>query len=626
MIMEYLFKSSAVIFILYICYKLFLQRETFFNANRWYFLIGLIVASLLPLIVIPIYIEYIPNATNGTFLVDSTIIPIEHRDTSFDYLQVLNWVYVIGVIFFLGKFCIELISLLNLFKKHNHSKIDTYNFIETHNDIPPFSFFNWIVYNPSKYSKEEVNHILNHEKVHAREFHSVDIILSQLACILFWFNPFIWLYKKELQQNLEFIADKKAQHYSECVKSYQLILLKSSIANHQFMLTNNFYNSQIKKRIIMLHKSKSKKLNAWKYLLILPLLGLFLMSFNTEKVYVEIKNPSEHNNAIYTEAANESNNYADHIEIEKKSDQLSEANSIKVTGQIKNSKSKAKPTTKTTIKKLKNAIGDISITLINKNTTDAELDNIKESLKKQGLAVKIKGVKRNNKNEITSIKIDVKSDNSNANYNISSDKAIDTIKIVYDENKNSISIGNASANQGENTFVFTTTDGNHKLHKSDNESHVIVISEDDHNDNDVKYIIKTDDKKGKRKTVKRSKTVIINSDEDKDVEVIIDEDKDNNSIVVVDDKEKTFWVTNADNKEEKIIILNDDDKEDNIFISGEKDPLYIIDGKEATRDDISELKASFIESVKVLKGEKAIEKYGKKGKDGVIIITTKKKN
>src|SRR5690606_37026592 len=121
--------------------------------------------------------------------------------------------------------------------------------------------------------------IITHEKTHANQYHSIDILLTQLSCIVLWFNPFIWFYNKDLKQNLEFIADKTTLKQNHCKKSYQYTLLKTSIPSHQMALSNNFYNSLIKKRIVMLHKSKSKKINQLKYALVIPVVALFLMGF-----------------------------------------------------------------------------------------------------------------------------------------------------------------------------------------------------------------------------------------------------------------------------------------------------------------------------------------------------------
>ena len=283
--MDYLLKSSAIIALFYISYRLFLQRETFFESNRWYLLVGLITAALLPTVVIPIYIEYTPiTSTETLYFSEATPIAIETK--TFDWLNLIAYIYIMGLIFFSGKLMIEMLSLKRLIENNPKIKMERFSLIEIIDKIAPFSFFNWIVYNPTQFKKRELKLIINHEKVHAKEHHTIDVLIAQICCVLFWFNPLVWLYKKELQQNLEYIADQKAQSVSENKEDYQKLLLKASMPNQQLALSNNFYNSLIKKRIIMLHKSKSKKQKTWKYALIIPALALFLMSFNTKEIFI----------------------------------------------------------------------------------------------------------------------------------------------------------------------------------------------------------------------------------------------------------------------------------------------------------------------------------------------------
>ncbi|MDO5972016.1 M56 family metallopeptidase [Flavivirga aquimarina] len=284
--MEYLLKASAVITIFYLCYKLFLQLDTFFEANRGFLLLGLITAFTIPFLVIPIYIEYSPTPiTNYELGEDLTII--ETTEKPFNIFEYIPFVYLLGIVFFTLRFLFQFVSLSLILINNKKENQDNFKLIETKNTVSPFSFFNWIVYNPTLFNTTELEQIITHEKVHARQYHSIDILLMQLACIVLWFNPFVWLYNKDLKQNLEFIADQNAQRQSHCKKSYQCTLLKASISTHQITLSNNFYNSLIKKRIIMLQKSKSKKSNLFKYALVLPFLALLLMSYNTEEVYVE---------------------------------------------------------------------------------------------------------------------------------------------------------------------------------------------------------------------------------------------------------------------------------------------------------------------------------------------------
>ncbi|WP_299362700.1 M56 family metallopeptidase [Winogradskyella sp.] len=642
--MEYLLKASAVIAIFYMLYKLFLQRETFFQTNRGYLLVGLLASVLIPLIVIPIYIEYTPIVLEGSLLYMNSPEALENsNEVVFDWFVLASIIYTVGAIFFLGKLLIEFASLKFLFKKHKFFKKGSYIFVETENDIAPFSFFNWIVYNPKKYAPEELQHILNHEKVHASELHSIDVILTQLACVLLWFNPLVWLYKKEIHQNLEFIADKKAQDFSSCEKSYQLILLKASVPQHKFLITNNFYNSQIKKRIIMLHKSKSKKVNVWKYGLVLPILALFLMSFNTKEIFIEKERPKDFSNAPQTEASNALNNLYNAVE----SDDISgktvkeKDNNLKV-----NTTEKSQLNNKiiaTNQNSLSNKLSDISITVIDKNTTDSELDKIKDDLKKEGLTIKIKGVKRNNKGEITAIKIDAKSKNSNANYNVSSDEAISPVTIIYEIENESISIGNGHSRRGKDTFFYEIhEDGDYKIHKSKKGNNVYVITEEHDSDMDVvhesRVVVKKNGKREKAKTIRRSKNVEVISDDDDIVEIIVEElDNDNDETIIIESEEdvnvkadiiikekgRNVWVSDDDEPKNTLVI---GDEDDSIYISGleGEDPLYILDGKEVSKEQFTKLNKKRIKSVTVLKDESAIEKYGDKGKNGVVIVTTKK--
>ncbi len=646
--MEYLIKTSAVIFIFYSSYKLFLQRETFFQTNRWFLLVGILFAAFIPFIVIPIYIEHLPSNIENMASLNTNMQDTQMADEiTFDVWQLIYYTYGIGVIFFLGKLGIELTSLKFLFNKCEYYRYESFTLVETNEDIPPFSFFNWIVYNPEKYSKEEFSHILNHEKAHAKELHSIDVILTHLACIMLWFNPFVWLYKKEIQQNLEFIADKKAQYFSECERSYQLILLKSSLPKHKFLMTNNFYNSQIKKRIIMLHKSKSNKLNAWKYGLILPVLALFLMSFNTEKIFVEIEDPSaEPISLIQPETPAQLNTFYENVKIDKnveppKSIKTSAITSSNSNSSISDSKSIAKVMPNQHKKDNSKLKGDISMTLITKNTTDYELNKIKEGLKKEGLTVKFKGIKRNSSSEITAIKIDVSSEKSKASYKVNSDDAIDSIKITFDEENNSISIGNTNAAQANTTYVYATKDINHKLHKSGSASNVYLFSEDKHehddeHEHDTKISVKNNIKTANVKRIKHAQNVeIISGDDGSVIDIIID--KDNNSegketiivngkkIKVIEGKVQSVWISD-DDKEDDVIILKN--VNDNIFISDNKgkDPLFIVDDIEITKEQLEDVKPDMIKSVTVLKDKSAIEKYGDKGKDGVVIIKIKNKN
>jgi len=612
--MIYLLKASAILMLFYLGYRLFLQRETFFQSNRWFLLTGLVTALIIPLVVIPIeVIKEAPAVTEFAIPMDqATSVQAE---TSFSLDQILLGVYLLGIVVFLLKFLIQIGSLFTIIFKNKIYRKPPYKFVELNDKVPPFSFFNWIVFNPTQFKGEELDQIILHEKAHADQYHSIDILSIQLASIVFWFNPFIWLYKKELEQNLEFIADQSTQAQSSCSKSYQYLLLKSSVPKYQLALANNFYNSLIKKRIVMLHKNRSNKMNQWKYFLMLPVLALFIMSFNTKEI------------VSYEASENVVNE--------------TQANAF---------------------------FGDAEAIIITKETSDDKLDELTESLKDKGITVKFKGVKRNDAGEITDISISAKTEKSSANISESNDEGISPIKLTVDGD--SISFGNTNAwhhKDGNVVFFSKDKDGKHTIHESKDGDNVFFYkhSEDEHErDGDKKHeykyrVISGDDDKviiksgGKVIDLKKHKdgSVFVHRGEgDGEHKVVEIKGKGKNGTYVIrKDKDGNYGKSKWKSKDGSVIIHNEDREEEmlweeedgksikiqslgkgknKIFIStddSDKEPLIIKDGKEISQKDMEDLDSEDIEKVEVLKGESATKKYGDKGKDGVVIITSKKK-
>ena len=560
--MEYLLKSTAILTIFYLFYRIFLQNETFFKSIRTYFLIGIISSLLLPILVITKYVEAIPiKIPSGmTFTENSSILSVE----SINWFQVLLIVYGLGVIFFAIRFMAQLSSLIWFLYTHSKSKRDKYTLVETSRNIAPFSFFNYIVYNRDDFDNKELEQIFAHEKVHADQFHSLDILLVQCIAVLNWFNPFIWLYHKEVQKNLEFTADESAQNIAREKKKYQYLLLRTISPTYKLALASNFYNSLIKKRIDMLHKNRSNKNNQIKFALIIPVLLAFVFTFNTE-----------------VEAQNKTANKE--VTIEK----------------------------------------NIQIVIISKEETDSQLENIEKDFLKEGVTVKFKSVKRNGKGEITAIKIDVSTKTSNANYNTDSDNPIKPIKISFDSDGNSISIGNSGIHH-DGEIYFVSKDGGNM------EKHVVKIGGNGKNvwvssDGDAKKIhkIKVIDLKGDDGEDNVWVTTTADSTKLKIIEIHGDHDDSSGEM------SKTVWITKDGDKTEEIIIRKThgehSEGENMIFIdSSSEDALLIIDGKEASNTELEDIDPSAIEKMEVLKGDKAVEKYGEKAKDGVILISTKK--
>ncbi len=139
-IMDYFLKASAIITLFYLCYKVFLQGETFFQSNRWFLLIGLFFAIFSPLLIIPIYIEYVPVPINFSEFEGITTQQVETSEYQFNFFSLLTYIYSIGVVFLFAKLLIQLYSLKTLFKSNKNIRNGNYVFIETDKETTPFRF------------------------------------------------------------------------------------------------------------------------------------------------------------------------------------------------------------------------------------------------------------------------------------------------------------------------------------------------------------------------------------------------------------------------------------------------------------------------------------------------------
>jgi peptidoglycan hydrolase CwlO-like protein len=352
----YCIKSSGLIAMFYLAYFLLLRKETFFNSNRWFLLAGLITSAVLPLIVFTkiVWVESTPTSFDWS-KIPVTTNAIENEGFEINWYLVSAIVYGVGILGFLAKFAFDFYSLSKVLKGKTIQRQADFKFIDVSDNVSPFSYFNSIVYNSSLYSDTELENILEHEKVHSSQHHTVDVLISRLFCIVFWFNPLMWLYKKAILQNLEFIADSEASKKIADKKAYQLTLLKITTQENCVAITNHFYQSLIKKRIVMLNKNQSNKRNYWKYLFVLPVLGAFVFFFQ-----------------------------------------------VKVIAQEKESE-------QTVVEKSKTVENSVDVYKINKNTTDAELKEKVNALKeKYDVTLTFSDLERNSKNELTAIKVDVK--------------------------------------------------------------------------------------------------------------------------------------------------------------------------------------------------------------------------
>jgi beta-lactamase regulating signal transducer with metallopeptidase domain len=595
-------------------YILFLRKETFFKANRLYLILGLISSFIFPLITFTktVWVESQPVFFSESIGTNSISIenasPIEK---TFNWNEILFSAYLLISILVLMKILVEVVSFFKSIQNQDRKNEEKYTLINSSEHENPFSFFNFIVINPQKFSEEELSHILIHESIHVKQKHSLDVLFSRIICAILWINPVIWLYRKAIIQNLEYIADHETFLTINNKHAYQKTLLKVVISNNQSAITNQFFQSLIKKRIVMLNTNQSHKKKSWKYAVILPFLIAFTLLFQIETV-----------------------------------------------AQAKETK----------VEETTYAVSSSYSSILTKNTSDQEIKELEKAFSDEKQKLIISNVKRNSNNEIIAIKLEFDFGKTyNRVMERKSDKGINSIKIYINSDEDDdlaygfedvditpievilveekkptekhLSMDNLTRNGKEIVLII-----NGKI--KDPEEKVTVDLDDELGDMkeisasefEKKYNKKADRNKlyyevntVKMRTVTGSYYVTAKTSEEKEKESFL-----NNYMYLTSDSKK-----NVDRTKEKNAIGNNvfyetvvsyetsrpEEKIERLKKNKSVDyrkALIIYDGKEINYSDFEKIDPLIITVVSVLSDtEYAIKKYDEKGKNGVIVIESK---
>ncbi len=574
----YFAKVNGLIILFYLMYVIFLRKETFFVSNRWYFIIGLFLSLVIPLITFTktIWVEPAPIAEfyQDTTSVNSDLIAVPLQENRIDWSLIVLTAYLVISIIIILKIGVELASFYNKIRKHHKQKATDFTLIHSNTTENPFSFFHYIVINPNLFSEAELQHILTHESIHVKQKHSIDVLFGKLFCALFWINPIIWLYRKAMLQNLEFIADNETFQQIENKYEYQKTLLKVVTHQHNLSITNQFYQSLIKKRIVMLHTNQSHKKNAWKYATILPLLVGFMLLFQIETV-AQVKQNSKV--ATY-------------------------------------------------------AVAEVTYSsILTKNTTNKELRELEKTFSDEKYKLKISKVKRNKEGEIIGIKL---SFDSGKTYNRilerKSTEPIDTIKIFINSDKDDDT--DCGFEEIKNTVSVNWNDAKSlstvEIKKSATDEMIYIINGKEYTKEEMKDKIAElngeigtyeDEKSGKKMLIFKGNSSI--SDEPKTT-ISLDE------ITTKKESEKPNSVAAyavevaAEYSEDGTFSHIDKIKRDK-FVDAKK-ALIFFNGKEINYEDLDKIDSKTIGLSSNTVASHATKKYGEKGKNGVIELKSKK--
>ena len=297
----YILKSAACLAVFYLFYKLLMSRDTFHRFNRFALLGLLVLSSLLPLV---------EASVNSPAAVQETMLTLEQLLLLADiqpegesmtaatpsatvlWLRAALLVYLTGIVFFIVRNLCSLARLGRLIRQGKREALDSYlpdrkeknvRLVVHDYDIAPFSWMHWIVI-ARKDLEENGREILIHELAHIRNRHSWDLLLADLCIFVQWFNPAAWLLKQELQNIHEYEADETVLREGVNARNYQMLLIKKAVGTRLYSIANSFNHSSLKKRITMMLKEKSNPWARAKYLYILPLAALAVTAFARPEV------------------------------------------------------------------------------------------------------------------------------------------------------------------------------------------------------------------------------------------------------------------------------------------------------------------------------------------------------
>ena len=288
--MVYFLKINVAIALFYAFYRLFFYKDTFFAWRRTALLCFFAVSAAVPLLNIQHWIVQQEPMAAMADLYATVVLPeltlTPQPETDWQQLTVDGIVITYWLVAFLlaVRFFAQLVGIFRLARRCPTQKIDGTNVHLLPRAEGPFSFFRWIFVCPEAHTNEELNEILTHERTHARQWHSIDVLVGELACIICWFNPFAWLMKREIRTNLEYMADEKVLETGHDSRTYQYHLLGLSHHKAAATIYNSFNVLPLKKRIIMMNKRRTRAIGRTKYLMFLPLAALLMIISNIEAV------------------------------------------------------------------------------------------------------------------------------------------------------------------------------------------------------------------------------------------------------------------------------------------------------------------------------------------------------
>lgn len=523
--------------------------------------------------------------------------------------NVTEAVYLLISVIFLCILFISLYKIKRLKKKYPETKIEDVSFISTDARGTPFSFFKSIFWNNAiDLHSRSGQQIFNHEIAHIKEKHSYDKIFMNIVLVFFWINPFFWLMRKELNMIHEFVADKEALEDND-INAFAEMVLQTVYPGQNFSLTNNFFYSPIKRRIIMLAKNKNPRVSYVSRLLVLPLAAIVFFAF-TLKVKNRVSNL--YDGKTITVVIDAGHGGADN-------------------GAVSADGVKEKDITLAIAKKIAELNSNPHIKIVLSRDND------------QTIPVKDRVVfaKNNNADIFISIHVNAAANKQLSGFSVltirkTTDQNVLLSSAIIDELKKSYKTEDKIGIRNRGILVIDSSACPAAIIECgflSNSNDAAFISNSANQEKIAENVLDAIEKYASSiNTFKGESPIVTDSiptgKQDSIPFAIFYKNKKIDSINGMRDTSKVR-LTFTDGSH--LIITNKEALKNGLRlplpppVSIPKNALYVIDGKISTNPQLKELDPKNIKSITILKGDSAIKKYGEKGKNGVIEIFTKNK-
>jgi bla regulator protein blaR1 len=303
----FLLKSGVCMFIFWAIYKLILENEKIHHYNRFYLIFSLFLSLIIPFIDFEVESTLIQNTiikapipTNYS-IEKQLIIQPQPLENQHSFTQFLIGFWVLGSVIFLIKFLKSIYQILQKIKQNQQINYQNSTLVLMNEGILPCTFLNYIFIRKDEFENIE-NELLQHELCHAQQLHTLDVIFIEILQMILWFNPLVYLYKKAIKLNHEFLADDAVNQRNLDIPFYQKLLLEKTVSN-SLKLTSNSTFQLTKQRLMMMTKNTSAMKANIKIALTIAITALIGFGFSSKiiaqnQVVTKPKTPKSSSNRI----------------------------------------------------------------------------------------------------------------------------------------------------------------------------------------------------------------------------------------------------------------------------------------------------------------------------------------